>query len=78
MERLNKKEGVLYTQIAEDLPIEERVFFKEGIGGEGFTKNYRIATAEEIEQYEEYQRKQEDEHQTMMDEPTVAEEELPA
>lgn len=66
MEKLNKIEGKYYTQIAENLPIEERVFFKEGIGGNGFSKSFRIATDAEVAEWDEYKRKQEEEYQAMM------------
>lgn len=59
MNTLKKIEGVYYTQNAE-LPIEERVFFREGKGVNATNKNYRIATAEEIAEWEELQKKQED------------------
>ena len=32
MNTLTKKDGVYYTQNIENLPIEERVFFREGKG----------------------------------------------
>lgn len=48
MNTLNKKEGVYYTQNVEDLPIEERVFFREGKGVSATNEYYRVATAEEI------------------------------
>jgi hypothetical protein len=61
MNTLDKKEGVYYTQRADDLPIEERVFFREGKGVSATSEYYRIATAEEITAWHEYQVKQEEE-----------------
>lgn len=54
MNKLEKKEGVYYTQNIEDLPIEERVFFREGKGVSATSENYRQATATEIAAWEEY------------------------
>lgn len=61
MNTLKKKEGVYYTQNIDDLPIEERVFFREGKGISATNENYRVATEKEIEDWKEYQRKQEEE-----------------
>ena len=61
MNTLKKKEGVYYTQNIDDLPIEERVFFREGKGISATNENYRVATEQEIEDWNEYQRKQEEE-----------------
>ena len=61
MNTLKKKEGVYYTQNIDDLPIEERVFFREGKGISATNDNYRVATEQEIEDWKEYQRKQEEE-----------------
>jgi hypothetical protein len=60
MNSLRKKVGVYYTQNAE-LPIEERVFFREGKGVNATSEHYRVATAEELAEWEEYKRKQEEE-----------------
>ena len=60
MNSLIKKEGVYYTQNAE-LPIEERVFFREGKGVNATSEHYRVATAEELAEWKEYKRKQEEE-----------------
>jgi hypothetical protein len=54
MEKLEKKEGVVYTQNKE-LPIEERVFFVEGVVAD--KADYRIATEQELKDREEYERK---------------------
>ena len=60
MNTLKKIEGVYYTQNIENLPIEERVFFREG-KGMGATEYYRVATSKEIEEWKEFQKKQEEE-----------------
>ena len=59
MNTLKKKEGVYYTQNIENLPIEERVFFREGKGISATNENYRVATAEEIAAWEEWKKEQE-------------------
>lgn len=56
-----KNIGVYYTQNIENLPIEERVFFREGKGVSATNENYRVATDKEIEEWKEYQKKQEEE-----------------
>lgn len=61
MNTLKKIEGVYYTQNIENLPIEERVFFREGKGISATNENYRVATDKEIEEWKEYQKKQEEE-----------------
>lgn len=61
MNTLKQKEGAYYTQNIEDLPIEERVFFREGKGVSATSEHYRVATAEEIAAWEEYKKKQEEE-----------------
>lgn len=61
MNKLEKQEGVYYTQNIEGLPIEERVFFREGKGMSATNENYRVATEKEIEEWKEYQKKQEEE-----------------
>lgn len=62
MNTLKRIEGVYYTQNIEDLPIEERVFFREGKGVGATNENYRVATDKEIEEWKEYQKKQEEMH----------------
>ena len=57
MEKLNRIEGVVYTQNIENLPIEERVFFTEGIVAD--VNDYRVATKDELAEWEEYKKKQE-------------------
>jgi hypothetical protein len=64
MEKLTKKQGILYTQNVEELPIEERVFFSQGLVAS--KDDYRIATEAEIEAWHEYQAKQEEEQRAMM------------
>ena len=59
MNKLEKKEGVYYTQNIENLPIEERVFFREGKGVSATSENYRVATAAELNQWTEYKKQQE-------------------
>lgn len=59
MNKLEKKEGVYYTQNIENLPIEERVFFREGKGISATSENYRQATADEISSWKAYQAQQE-------------------
>ena len=54
MNTLEKQEGVYYTQNIDDLPIEERVFFREGKGVSATSENYRIATEQELEEWDEY------------------------
>lgn len=61
MNTLKKIEGVYYTQNIENLPIEERVFFREGKGISATNENYRVATSKEIEEWKEFQKKQEEE-----------------
>jgi hypothetical protein len=55
-----KNIGVYYTQNIENLPIEERVFFREGKGISATNENYRVATEKEIEEWKKYQKKQEE------------------
>lgn len=55
-----KNIGVYYTQNVEALPIEERVFFREGKGVNATSKYYRVATEEELAEWEEYKKTQEE------------------
>lgn len=66
MEKLNKKEGKFYTQNVAELPIEERVFFSEGLVVN--VDDFRIATEDEINAWEEYKRKQEEEFNQIQEE----------
>ncbi|MBR5860639.1 MAG: hypothetical protein IKY71_04750 [Bacteroidaceae bacterium] len=59
MNKLEKQEGVYYTQNIENLPIEERVFFREGKGVSATSEHYRVATQTEISSWKEYQAEQE-------------------
>ena len=61
MNTLNEKQGVYYTQNKEELPIEERVFFRQGKGVSATSEHYREATAEELAAWEEYKKKIEEE-----------------
>jgi hypothetical protein len=56
-----KNIGVYYTQNIENLPIEERVFFREGKGVNATGEYYRPATTEELAQWEEYKKREEEE-----------------
>lgn len=56
MNKLEKKDGVYYTQNVENLPIEERVFFREGKGVSATSENYRVAIAAELNQWKEYKK----------------------
>ncbi|MBQ8365434.1 MAG: hypothetical protein IJX41_06090 [Bacteroidaceae bacterium] len=55
MNTLKKIEGVYYTQNIDNLPIEERVFFREGKGISATNENYRVATETELQAREEYE-----------------------
>ena len=59
MNTLEKKEGDYYTQNIENLPIEERVFFREGKGMSATSDNYRVATPDELSSWEQYKKEQE-------------------
>ena len=54
-----EKNGVYLTQNIDDLPIEERVFFREGIGVNNNNGDYRPATPEELEARAQWERAQE-------------------
>ena len=55
MNKLEKQDGVYYTQNTDELPIEERVFFREGKGVSATSEHYRVATADEISSWKTYQ-----------------------
>ena len=57
MNKLEKQEGVYYTQNIENLPIEERVFFREGKGVSATSEYYRIATQAELAAWDEQRAK---------------------
>lgn len=59
MNKLEKQEGVYYTQNIENLPIEERVFFREGKGVSATNEYYRVATATEIAEWEAFKHRDE-------------------
>lgn len=61
MNTLKEIDGVIYTQNIENLPIEERIFVKKITGVSATNEYYRVATADEIAAWEEYQRMQEKE-----------------
>lgn len=61
MNRLERKEGVYYTQNKENLSIEERVFFREGKGVSATSEHYRIATPDEVSAWKELKKRQEEE-----------------
>ena len=58
-DEINKKDGVYYTQNIEILPIEKRVFFVEGLVAN--VNDYRVATAEELAEWDAYKKQQEEE-----------------
>lgn len=60
MNKIIAPEGSYLTQIATNIPIEERGFFKELIGVAATYEYFRIATEEEIAEWEEYKKKQEE------------------
>ena len=60
MNTLTKQEGVYYTQNIENLPIEERIFFREGKGVSATNEYYRPATSTELNDWEEYKKQQEE------------------
>lgn len=61
MNTLEKKDGVYYTQNIDDLPIEERVFFREGKGVSATNEHYRVATDEEVAAWQQWLKEQEEE-----------------
>ena len=60
MNKLEKQEGVYYTQNIENLPIEERIFFREGKGVSATSQYYRRATTAELNDCVEYKNKTND------------------
>lgn len=68
MNRLPRLTDSYYTQIATDIPIEERTFAKEVAGVRATMEYFRLATEEEISQWEALKAKQEEEHRAMMGE----------
>lgn len=61
MNTLKRIDGVVYTQNIDNIPIEERIFVKEIFGISATNEYYRVATEKEIEEWKEYQKKQEEE-----------------
>lgn len=61
MNELIANEGGYLTQIAYDIPIEERIFVKKLTGVKTTYEYYREATTDEIAEWEEYKRRQEEE-----------------
>ena len=66
MNTLKKKEGVYYTQNIENLPIEERVFFREGKGVSATNEHYRVATETELQAWEEWKKEQKKQEKEML------------
>ena len=60
MNKLEKQDGVYYTQNIENLPIEERVFFREGKGMSATSEHYRVATLQELEAWQQYKKEQDE------------------
>ena len=60
MNALQADNGKYLTQIAEELPIEERIFVRKISGVKATKEHFRIATDAEVAKWEEYKRKQED------------------
>lgn len=56
MNKLEKQDGVYYTQNIDNLPIGERVFFREGKGVSATNENYRVATETELQAWEEFKK----------------------
>ena len=55
MKKLEKIEGKYYTQNIDNLPIEERIFFTQGLVAN--LNDFRIATESEVDEWEEYKSK---------------------
>ena len=60
MNTIQAKEGGYLTQIAYDIPIEERIFVKALTGVKATDEYFREATDAEVDAWEEYKRKQEE------------------
>lgn len=58
MNKLEKIEGVYYTQNIDNLPIEERVFFTQGLVAN--VNDFRIATEQELQDWENYKKQEDD------------------
>ena len=59
MNTIKANEGSYLTQIAYDIPIEERIFVKKITGVKATYEYYREATTDEIDAWEEYKKNQE-------------------
>ena len=66
MEKLIKKEGVYYTQNINNLSIEDRTFFIEGLVAN--LNDWREATTDEILEWKVYQKQQEELNNELMQE----------
>ena len=66
MEKLIKKECVYYTQNINNLPIEDRTFFTEGLVAN--LNDWREATTDEILEWKVYQKQQEELNNELMQE----------
>lgn len=66
MEKLIKKEGVYYTQNINNLSIEDRTFFTEGLVAN--INDWREATTDEILEWKVYQKQQEELNNELMQE----------
>lgn len=60
MNTIQAKEGGYLTQIANDIPIEERIFVKKLSGMKATYEYFREATSEEIAEWKEYKASLED------------------
>ena len=60
MNTMKAQEGGYLTQIAYDIPIEERIFVKALTGVKATYEYYREATDAEVAEWEEYKKKQEE------------------
>jgi hypothetical protein len=58
--------GVYLTQNIDDLPIEERVFFRQGVGMNIDSGIYREATPQELAEWKEWQRRESEELSELM------------
>lgn len=62
MNKLPRLTDGYYTQVATELPIQERTFAKEVVGVRATKEYFRIATDDEIAEWEEYKTRQEEEY----------------
>ena len=58
MEKLEKIEGKYYTQNIDNLPIEERIFFTQGLVAD--LNDFRVATEQELQDWENYKKQEDD------------------